>query len=676
MKRKIIVTEFYDGQGLGNQLWLYVATRCKAAELGVGFGIKSPEKFKGFSIFDLDFGEQITGGYGPEGGPPSRLPDGIENYFRENLFRHPLTHQDITTYSSDWKTIKPSTKIDGNFQGEKYIESHKKEIKEWLQVIENKNLEQEDEDVCIINFRGGEYTSVPEVFLPKQYWEGARRKMLEINPKMKFKVVTDDEKSAKKFFKKNEISNQTLRQDYLDIYNAKYLIIANTSFAWFPSWLSTRLEICIAPKYWWGYNTGEYWACGYSLTSTFNYLDKQGKLWTSIECTAELLKTSPLTVLDSAPFVNDIDPPSKTKPSSKAMYEPSKREFNLNLFANGRAFLKRVVPKIVVIKLRFLQSFFRRQRISIFNERIDPLVWFESPLSKMLAKHHGKIYDCFYFFNELDILEIRMEILSSHVDKFVIFESSRTFTGIEKESYFLSNRERFKKFDSQIVHYWLDDAPLNRESVTTKIHDRRSSRLLKIISSNTLNSKNVPSGPGNTHWVTEAFQKEALHLPLEGLEENDLVFISDVDEIWNPNARIRFKEHLIYVFKQIPYMYKLNNRSNEHWHNWTGSMLCTYGRIKNSCINDLRTHGRFPRIRVLNGGWHFSFQAGSAGVREKLLSYGHQEINTPEVHAELENTLRNNKDVRGRGAKFSKSEEGLPPFLLANMGRYRHMFLE
>jgi len=663
LKREILVTEFYDGQGLGNQLWLYIVTRCKALELGIGFGIKSPEKFKGLSLFDLDFGEQIYGGDGPEGGPPAQLPDGIRNYFREKLERHPITGQDVTSYSDDWHLIRPSTKLDGNFQGEKYIEKYKKEIQVWLEIVDSQDIEQTKEDVCVINFRGGEYKSIPRVFLPKQYWEDAREKMLEINPKMKFKVVTDDEKTAEKFFDASEISHQSLRQDYIDINSAKYLIIANTSFAWFPSWLNTNLDTCIAPKYWWGYNTAEYWACGYNLTSTFVYLDQQAKLWTFDQCAAELAERL-------------VDAPSELPLVSSAIERTSRQNDWMNLDLKWKELLKKIFPKWLRSYLRLVQSFIRRQRISLINEKMDSLGWLGSSLSEELAEHEGNIYDCFYFFNELDTLEIRLEILNEHVDKFVIFESNRTFSGSPKESYFLANKERFERFSGKIIHYWLEDSPLDRDTVTAKIHDPNSSRLVKTIAARTLNSKNVPLGPGNSHWTIEAFQKEALHLAIDGLENNDLVFISDVDEIWNPKAKIRLREKCIYIFKQIPYMYKLNNRSNEHWHNWTGTVLATYSQIRDSCINDIRTHGRIPRTRVLKGGWHFSFQTDSLGIREKLVSYGHQEINTPQVHADLENSLAKNEDIRGRGAKFHKSEKDLPSFLLANKSRFAHMFLE
>lgn len=661
--RDLVVTEFYDGQGLGNQLWLYVATRCKAKQLGVNFGIKSPEKFKGFELFDLNFGEQIFGGTGPEGGPPEELPDGISFYFRETLIRHPETKQDITTYSDEWNSIAPSTKIDGNFQGEGYIEDYKEEIREWLRVSDLPLESHSDEDLCIINFRGGEYKSVEEIYLPKQYWDNARSKMLSINPNMKFKVVTDDVVAARDFFDKKEISSQNMRQDYIDVHTAKYSIIANTSFAWFPSWLNTNLKYCIAPKFWWGYNNAKYWACGYNLTRDFHYLDKQGDLWNFEKCLNELEGNISIGI------------PEKSKP----LPEPSAisaRIFDPKIKSRAKTEIKKYIPKFLVKYVRMSQAFINRQRISLLNERIDPLFYFGESVAKVLESHQGLVYDSFYFFNELDILEIRLEVLNDYVDKFVIIESDRTFSGKKKESIYSQNKARYEKFESKIIHYWIENSPFDRDSVTSVLHDSSASQIMKRIALRTLNSKNVPLGPGNEHWTTEAFQKESLHLALSDLKNEDIVFVSDVDEIWNPQAKMRFNQKSIYIFKQIPYLYKLNNRSNEHWHNWTGSMMSTYEKIRDSCINDMRTHGRLPRIRILFGGWHFSFQSNADGIIEKLKSYGHQEINTPAVISGVEKSLEENLDLRGRGAKFRKSDSGLPPFILSNRKKFSKLFID
>ena len=85
----MITTELYNGQGLGNQLWCYFVTGIIASKNGYEFGIQSPHKFKGKEFMSIDFGREVIGGSGPEGGPPITLPNGISNYYRERITRHP-----------------------------------------------------------------------------------------------------------------------------------------------------------------------------------------------------------------------------------------------------------------------------------------------------------------------------------------------------------------------------------------------------------------------------------------------------------------------------------------------------------------------------------------------------------------------------------------------------------
>ena len=69
------------------------------------------------------------------------------------------------------------------------------------------------------------------------------------------------------------------------------------------------------------------------------------------------------------------------------------------------------------------------------------------------------VYDCIPFFNELDILELRLNILDKYVDKFIIEESTMTFSGEEKSLCFKANRDRFKKFLDRIVYVTVDNSP-------------------------------------------------------------------------------------------------------------------------------------------------------------------------------------------------------------------------
>jgi hypothetical protein len=179
----MLATPFYNGQGLGNQLANYVTVRCLAIDKGFDFGVQFPERFKGAHFMGLDMGLPVLNGITSiEGGVPEKLPDGITNYYREEFINNGDYDQNI------WN-VADNTLIHGNLQGIKYFEHRRGEVDSWLRVepIEI------PENVCIINFRGGEYKYVREFFLPKSYWELGISMMLEHNPNMVFEVHTDDQ---------------------------------------------------------------------------------------------------------------------------------------------------------------------------------------------------------------------------------------------------------------------------------------------------------------------------------------------------------------------------------------------------------------------------------------------------------------------------------------------------
>jgi hypothetical protein len=286
----MILTEIYNGQGLGNQLWCYVTTRVIAADKGYKFGIKSPHKFKCRDFLDLDTGEKVIGGTGPEGGPPQTLPEGITNYYVERKIVHPKNGVDIRMYDPNLVAIPDNTKVDGIMQDEQYILHRRDEIKQWLKVKPKYEcLDYASDDICVLNFRGGEYVGLTTVFLPQSYWDAAVSEMLKINPKFRFVVITDDVKTAKTFFPEFEVFHFSIAKDYVVLKNAHYLILSNSSFACFPVWLNENLKRCIAPKYWSQYNTSDgFWGCSYNMIDGWLYLDREGKLNDYRTCKKEL----------------------------------------------------------------------------------------------------------------------------------------------------------------------------------------------------------------------------------------------------------------------------------------------------------------------------------------------------------------------------------------------------
>lgn len=291
---------------------------------------------------------------------------------------------------------------------------------------------------------------------------------------------------------------------------------------------------------------------------------------------------------------------------------------------------------------------------------------------KDFSKHPRtqNIYDIFTFFNELDLLEIRLNILAPFVDHFVIVESSETFSGRLKKLWFKENEERFKRFRDKIVHYVVRDTPRDVEELRHRGEQPDLSMLDREIINNTLTSDNIK--PGVTHWLKEFYQKESIKKALVGLKDDDICFVSDVDEIWNPEARLDFSADGVFKLRQLVYAYHLNNRSDEPW---AGTLVTKFRNIKNECLNHLRTAPKTRYTYVENGGWHFTNQGGADFIREKLeASYSRDDFNTASIKAGLKNRIEKNEDYIGRTFHFRIDESDLPAYLIEHRDQYMARF--
>jgi len=188
-----------------------------------------------------------------------------------------------------------------------------------------------------------------------------------------------------------------------------------------------------------------------------------------------------------------------------------------------------------------------------------------------------KIYDCFSYLDEDLLLEIRLNILDKFVDYFVIVEGNKTWQNNHKKLKF--NIDKFKRFKEKIIYI-----PLN----------------------------NMPDG--NNPYLRENYQRNAIQKGLEKAEDDDLILISDLDEIPNPKKIKNFKIEMRYaVFKQMHFYYKLNLQSQINPH-WFGSRICVKKFLKSpQWLRDLkfkkRPFWRIDKIRlnhiIDDGGWHF-----------------------------------------------------------------------
>lgn len=261
----MLSTPCYNGQGLGNQLHNIVTVKCLALDKGLDFGVMFPERFKGHSFMKLDFGVKVPDADIPvEGQPPKALPEPLQAYYREAMIGN-------GEYDPELQNVADNTLIHGICQDIKYIEHRKKEVDEWLKV-EPMVLE---DNLCVLNIRGGEYKYVEDFILPKSYWDMAILHMKTIRPDMKFEIHTDDYLYARTMFPEYKVVSD-IGINWRSIRFAKFLILSNSSFAILPAWLNSNSYV-IAPMYFARYNKG-YWFLEQNKVYGWNYLYKDGSI--------------------------------------------------------------------------------------------------------------------------------------------------------------------------------------------------------------------------------------------------------------------------------------------------------------------------------------------------------------------------------------------------------------
>lgn len=260
---------FHEGSGLGDQLFRYITTRTLAEDKGYEWGMEGGlRNWKGRDIFE---------------DPKIIYVPGIGlNRWNERKIAESAT--DIRSYDPEINFVQDNTIIDGSFEDDKYWRHNLKNINEWLKV---ENLEVDDQ-LCIIGFRGGEYSAIPELFLPKEYYDAAIALMRLREPNMTFQVHTDDPELAKQFFPEFEVvSNKPISHskhtsmgfNWRSARFAKYAIIPNSAFFIIPRILRHQDSeaFTIAPRYWARYNSRQ-WARPACYYPEFTYIHHESDI--------------------------------------------------------------------------------------------------------------------------------------------------------------------------------------------------------------------------------------------------------------------------------------------------------------------------------------------------------------------------------------------------------------
>lgn len=262
---------------------------------------------------------------------------------------------------------------------------------------------------------------------------------------------------------------------------------------------------------------------------------------------------------------------------------------------------------------------------------------------------NGQRYDIFMFNNELDMLEIRLNILSPYVDMFILVEANCTFSGMNKKLNYFENRSRFTQFNDRIIHYVITDTP----------HDFEDKECDQEILNLAFHSPNVTRE--DPCWLREFYQKEKIKKIVEKLDPNDICYISDVDEIWNYNLDVDVHGQ-IYKFRiDRTYIEYLDKRTNEDWTCFTGPIVAKSSVLKPFVLNHVRAQLREDPLfeYISDGGWHFN---ALGGINKKITDFQHP--------------VYTKRYMRRRSKTFMIDDEGLPKYLLDNRSTYSHLFYE
>ncbi len=257
------------------------------------------------------------------------------------------------------------------------------------------------------------------------------------------------------------------------------------------------------------------------------------------------------------------------------------------------------------------------------------------------------IFDCIQFFNEEHIADLRFNILNEHVDKFIVVESTIDHQGKPKKLNF--DLSKFKKFKNKINYIVVDDTPKN----FIKPHEGGES-------------------------LVEKHQRNSIKKGLVEASDNDLIILSDVDEIPDLKKLSKYDKNNYAVFSQKMYMYKLNFL-NLRENNWHGSKICLKKNLKSpQWLRDLKfkeyPFWRIDKTRniqiIENGGWHFAYLQTPKNISKKIKSFAHGEFNKSDITNEdtIKEKIEKGQDIFKRGFNLKKVEidSSFPNFIIEN----------
>ncbi len=289
------------------------------------------------------------------------------------------------------------------------------------------------------------------------------------------------------------------------------------------------------------------------------------------------------------------------------------------------------------------------------------------------------IFDCFMYYDEDLVLDLRLNILNNHVSKFIIVESKFTHSGERRNLHFDINK--YSKFKNKIEYIILENEPQNLEKISDSDDD------------DTKNSKYIMNA-----LKRENYQRNQISRGLKNAKPDDLILISDVDEIPNLfNLKIEKVKNKIVLFKQNFYYYKFNLKLENIF--WLGTKACKFKYFKSPQwlrnvkdkkypiwrLDVLFSSKKYSNIQFIdNGGWHFSNMKSAADIEKKMRTYlHHREYDIKPLGVEkITEIMKNKKSIynlkadmkteKFDGTQSLKATDGseLPEFIKKNKTKY------
>lgn len=266
------------------------------------------------------------------------------------------------------------------------------------------------------------------------------------------------------------------------------------------------------------------------------------------------------------------------------------------------------------------------------------------------------IIDCITFFNEIDMLKLRMAILAPYVDKFVIIEADHTHSGHPKPAVFEIWRHRFNGYEDKIIYKFIHLEPHNEKD----------------------DIEYTEYSPDSMSWQRENAQRNAFLTVLKDFPEDAFILIGDLDEVPNPEAieqavdLLKRNHDPWFVLAMLFFYYHFGNRNVTNGPLWYGTVITK--NIWNGGLTPqyLRNH-RGAMRHIVNGGWHWSYFGDKTAISQKLKAFAHTEYSKPEYTSEqvIEEKLLKGQGVCDPNASFTEYPlNNYPPDILRMILHY------